>query len=188
MSSFAFSFVYFCSLPFFPSGRYFLYALIRFRQPFSLFFISLYVFPLASVPFRRWRPRKEFKTIKRKKKISILLRSYHPFYLEALLVGLEKKKKWSHFYHPTKQPACPIFFSFIFLALPHFFFLWGVRSWLVTSSTQQAFGFGSLGKRSAAVVLVLACARDGFATCESVCMPHSYVTLSNKPKKPTRRL
>lgn len=45
----------------------------------------------------------------------------------------------------------------------------------------QAFGFGPFGKKDpAAVVLVLAWARDGFATCECVCMPLFYAKLSNK--------
>lgn len=48
----------------------------------------------------------------------------------------------------------------------------------------QAFGFGPFGKKDpAAVVLVLAWARDGFATCECVCMPLSYAKLSNKREK-----
>uniref|UniRef100_A0A224Y868 Uncharacterized protein n=1 Tax=Rhipicephalus zambeziensis TaxID=60191 RepID=A0A224Y868_9ACAR len=93
MSSFVFSFLFvfffFRSLPF-PSGRCFLDALIRFRQPFYFFFFFFSdVSPLASLPFRRWRPRKEFKTIKRETKNPKTSPVVSPLLPRSVLVGLE---------------------------------------------------------------------------------------------------
>lgn len=126
---------------------------VRFRQPLSFswlifFFLFLFGSPLASLPFRRSRPRKELKQQKKEEKNQASPVVSPPLTSKALAFSCARVAMISPPLPPLPTTSLSHFFSSIFHTL--FFSFFGfLRGVVVVGSgarTQQAFG--SLGRRN----------------------------------------